>query len=208
MKILLIGASGMVGSRILAEAVSRGHQVKAAARNPAKVAKGSGVEAIALDANNADAIAAAASDVDVIVSATSPRSGGDPVAEALGVGKALVAAAGKTGTRVFVVGGAGSLSLPDGTPLAETLPDAYRGEALGMRGVRDLLKASALDWTVLSPAAVIAPGERTGVYRLGSTTLMSDDKGESRISAEDFAKAVIDELESPDHSRQHFSVAY
>jgi putative NADH-flavin reductase len=119
-----------------------------------------------------------------------------------------MAAARETGKRLFVVGGAGSLTLPDGTSIAETLPDAYRAEALGMRGVRDRLKASDLDWTFFSPAAAIAPGERTGVYRLGGTVLLADDKGESRISAEDYAHALVDELEHPKHRRQQMTIAY
>jgi putative NADH-flavin reductase len=113
----------------------------------------------------------------VIVTATSPRGGGDPAAEARAVGDAAIAAARQAGRRLFVVGGAGSLNLPDGRPLAETLPDAYRPEALAMRGVLNSLKASDIDWTFFSPAAMISPGTKTGTYRLGTTTLLSNDKG-------------------------------
>ena len=178
MRILLVGASGMIGSRVLAEAASRGHQVTAVARRPERIATGPNVRAISLDATDSKALAAQARDADVIVTATSPR------------------------------GGAGSLNLPDGRPLAETLPDAYRPEALAMRGVLNSLKASDIDWTFFSPAAMISPGTKTGVYRLGTTTLLSNDKGESRISAEDYADALVNELEQPAHRRGQMTIAY
>ena len=149
-----------------------------------------------------------ARDADVMVSATSPRGGGDPATEARAVGDAAIAAARQAGRRLFVVGGAGSLNLPDGRPLAETLPDAYRPEALAMRGVLTSLQASDIDWTFFSPAAMISPGSKTGAYRLGTTTLLSNDKGESRISAEDFADALVNELEQPAHRRSQMTIAY
>jgi len=208
LKILLVGASGMIGSRVLAEATSRGHQVTAATRHPDKITAGPNVRAVALDATDSKALAALARDADVMVSATSPRGGGDPATEARAVGDAAIAAARQAGRRLFVVGGAGSLNLPDGRPLAETLPDAYRPEALAMRGVLASLQASDIDWTFFSPAAMISPGSKTGAYRLGTTTLLSNDKGESRISAEDFADALVNELEQPAHRRSQMTIAY
>jgi len=208
MRILLVGASGMIGSRVLAEAASRGHQVTAVARRPERIATGPNVRAISLDATDSKALAAQARDADVIVTATSPRGGGDPAMEARGIGDSAIAAARQAGRRLFVVGGAGSLNLPDGRPLAETLPDAYRPEALAMRGVLNSLKASDIDWTFFSPAAMISPGTKTGVYRLGTTTLLSNDKGESRISAEDYADALVNELEQPAHRRGQMTIAY
>jgi len=208
LKILLVGASGMIGSRVLAEATARGHHVTAVTRHPEKIAAGPNVRALGLDATDSTAVAAQARDVDVIVTATSPRGGGDPAAEARAVGDAAIAAARQAGRRLFVVGGAGSLNLPDGRPLAETLPDAYRPEALAMRGVLDSLKASDIDWTFFSPAAMISPGTKTGTYRLGTTTLLSNDKGESRISAEDYADALVNELEQPAHRRSQMTIAY
>ena len=208
MNILLVGASGMIGSRVLAEAVSRGHQVTAAARRPERIAGGGNVTAVKLDATDTQALAALARNADVIVTATSPRGGGDPVQEARAVGDAAIAAARSAGRRLFVVGGAGSLNLPDGQPLAETLPDAYRPEALAMRGVLQSLKASDVDWTFFSPAAMIAPGSKVGGYRLGTTTLLSNAGGESRISAEDYADALVNELEQPAHRRSQMTIAY
>ena len=208
MNILLVGASGMIGSRILSEAVSRGHCVIAAARHPDKIAKGPNVQAVQLDATDAKAFSALAAKADAIVSATSPRGGGDPMVEAKAVNDAAMTAARTNGKRLVVVGGAGSLSLPNGAPVAETLPAAYRGEALALRSVLDTLKKSDIDWTFFSPAMIIAPGQRTGRYQLGTTTLLSNDKGESRISAEDYAHALVNELESRAHSRQQMTIAY
>jgi uncharacterized protein len=208
MNILLVGASGMIGSRVLAEATSRGHCVIGATRHPQKIAAGPNVRAVKLDATDSAALAQLAKDADVIVTATSPRGGGDPGQEAKAVGDAAIAAAKATGKRLFVVGGAGSLNLPNGKPLAETLPAAYQGEALAMRGVLNSLKASDIDWTFFSPAASISPGKKTGQYRLGTTTLLSDEKGDSRISAEDYAAALVNELEKPTHRRSQMTIAY
>jgi len=208
MNILLVGANGMIGSRILAEATSRGHHVIAASRHPEKIAKGPDVEAVQLDATDPGALSALARKADVIVSATSPRGGGDAMKEARAVGDAEIAAARAARKRLVVVGGAGSLRLPDGRSVADTLPAAYRGEAVAMRAVLDSLKASDVDWTFFSPAMTIAPGLRTGKYRLGTTTVLSDVKGESRISAEDFADALVSELESPAHRRSQMTIAY
>jgi putative NADH-flavin reductase len=151
---------------------------------------------------------ALAKDVDVIVSATSPRGGGDPIQEAKSLGEAVIAAAKATGKRIFVVGGAGSLKRADGSYVSDGMKGTpYIGEALGMRGVLELLKASDTNWTYFSPALSIAPGQRTGNYRLGTEAVLTNDKGESKISAEDFAKAVIDELEAPRHLKSQMTIA-
>lgn len=192
MKILLLGASGMVGSRILAEAAGRGHEVIAAARSPEKIAQFPGVTPVKADAHDAATFAGYAAGADLVIGAVSPRNGGDALAEATAYAEALIAAKPK---RVIMVGGAGSLSLPDGTPVVNVLPQEYVAEARGMKAAWDLLAQSGLKWTVLAPSAQIAPGERTGDYTVGGTTLLSDSKGNSHISAEDFADAVINEAE-------------
>ena len=208
MKILVVGGSGMIGSRIVAEAASRGHQVIAGARNPEKIESNENVTAVAVDATSADSIAQAAADADAIVISVSPRSGGDPITEATTVADAAMAAAKSTGKRLVYVGGAGSLLLPDGSPVAETLPPEIQPEALAMREVRDKLRASDLDWTFLCPPAMIQPGEKKGGYRLGSDDLMFNADGESAISAEDYSDALINEVESGAHSRAQFTIAY
>ena len=206
--ILLIGASGMIGSRILNEATARGHCVLAASRHPEKTAAKPNVKAVKLDATDKDAFIAEAKKADVIVSATSPRGGGDPVKEAKAVGDTEIAVAKATGKRLMVVGGAGSLNTPDGKPVVDTLPPQYQGEARGMRGVLDSLKASDLDWTFFSPAMSIAPGKKTGKYQLGTTTVLYDAQKKSAISAEDFADALVNELEKPAHRKSQMTIAY
>jgi putative NADH-flavin reductase len=206
--ILLVGASGMIGSRILSEAVSRGHYVIAASRHPEKIATGPNIHPVQLDATDEKAFTAEARHADVIVLATSPRGGGDPLAEAKAVSDAAIATARATHKRLVVVGGAGSLNYSDGRRVVDTLPEAYRAEALAMRNFLDTLKASDINWTFFSPAFSIAPGTHTGKYRVGTTTLLADSKGESRISAEDYADALVTELETPAHLRSQMTVAY
>ena len=207
--LLLVGASGMIGSRILNEATARGHYVIAASRHPEKIASGPNVHPVKLDATDEKAFIAEARHADVIVLATSPRSSGDPQKEAKAISDSAIATARATHKRLMVVGGAGSLNYPDGRRVVDTLPDAYKAEALAMRGVLDTLKTTTdVDWTFFSPAFSIAPGQHSGKYRLGTTVLLADAKGESRISAEDFADALVNELEKPAHSRGQMTVAY
>lgn len=206
MKIFLMGASGMVGSRILAEAVARGHEVIAGARNPDRIADLPGVTRLKLEGTDAEALREAAKGADVYVSALSPRSTADAVTEAKSYAEALIKAA--AGKRVLMVGGAGSLSLPDGTPVVDILPPEYVNEARGMKAAWGLLEASGLEWTILAPSAEIAPGAKTGSYHVGGTTLLSDTQGRSHISAEDFADAVVTEVESPRFPRQLATVGY
>jgi putative NADH-flavin reductase len=206
--ILLVGASGMIGSRILSEAASRGHYVIAASRHPEKIATGPNIHPVKLDATDAKAFTAEARHADVIVLATSPRGGSDPIAEAKAVADAAIATARATHKRLVVVGGAGSLNYPDGRRVVDTLPAAYRSEALAMRNFLDALKASDINWTFFSPSFSISPGAHTGKYRLGTTTLLTDDKGDSRISAEDYADALVGELEKPAHLRSQMTIAY
>ncbi len=206
MKLLLIGATGTIGSRILKEAQKRGHQVLAAARNPEKVSTGAGIEATAFDLYDADRFRQLAERVDTVIAAASPRNSGDPRREALAYAEALIAGIGTT--RLVLVGGAGSLNLPDGSPVADVVPEPYHEEAQGMRAAFEKIAASDVNYTVQAPAGLIAPGERTGSFRLAGRTYMTNAEGESRISAEDFAVALLDEVETPRHERQIFHAAY
>lgn len=205
MKLLIIGATGMIGNRLVAEALTRGHQVTAASRKGTVV---DGTAALALDVAQSEAVATAAKDVDVVISSVSPRSTGNPADEAASYGQALIAASQSSGKRLVMVGGAGTLNLPDGTPVAEVVPEMYRAEAKAMRGVYEMLADSDIDFTFLAPAGLIEPGDRTGEFRLGGREFMTDAEGNSRISAEDYAVALLDEVETPAHPRQVFSVAY
>jgi putative NADH-flavin reductase len=209
LNILLVGASGMIGSRILSEAAGRGHHVTAAARHPEKIARGPNITAVKLDATDPAALTALAKNADAIVMATSPRSTGKPLEEAKALGDAGIAAAGASGKRLFIVGGAASLNTPEGKPVMDTLPANYRtGEPLGMRNVLDALKKSDITWTFFSPAMQIRPGTKTGKYRLGTSTVISDAQGKSQISAEDFADAVVNELEAPKYLKSQMTIGY
>ena len=209
MTILVVGATGMIGSRVTAEAASRGHQVLAAARDTAKVATGPNIHPEKLDATDTKSFIALAEKADVIVLATSPRGGGDPIAEEKAVADSAIATARASHKRLFVVGGAGSLTQPNGKPVMDLLPPALqKGEPLALRNVLDQLKTSDIDWTFFSPAYAIKPGAHTGKYQVGTSVLLFDDKGVSAISAEDFADALVRELETPKHRRSQMTVAY
>lgn len=208
MKILLIGASGMIGSRVLKEAVSRGHDVLAAARHPDKIEPGPKVTPVGLDVTDTEALTAVAREVDLVISAVSPRNSGNAEEDAAKFSDSLVTVQRETGKRILVVGGAGTLHLPDGSPVAPTVPEPYRGEAIAMRKSYGTLVDADIDFAFLAPAGMISPGERTGKFRLGGRSLLIDDDGDSRISAEDYAVALIDEMETPRHHRTVFTVAY
>ncbi len=206
---LVVGASGMVGSRITAEAASRGHQVIAAARNTDKITATDKVHPEKLDATDTPAFTALARKADVIVLATSPRGGGDPIAEEKAVADSAMATAKATGKRIVVVGGGSSLNKPDGTPLMDSMPPAAKkGEPMALRNVLDALKASDLDWTFVSPPMSIRPGVKTGKYRVGTTVMLYDADGKAAISAEDFSDALVSEVENPQHHRSQMTVAY
>jgi putative NADH-flavin reductase len=208
MKVVLYGASGMIGSRILQELLSRGHQVTAVARNPAKITA-AGVRVLKGDVTDAASVAQTAQGADAAVSAYAPPKGEEPTISAAVL--ALLDGLAETGVRrLIVVGGAGSLEASPGIALVDApgFPEAYRDIAMAHRDLLPILRESNLDWTYLSPAGFIAPGERTGKFRLGTTTLLVDEKGESRISAEDYAVALVDELEDPQHVRKQFTLAY
>ncbi|MBI1220729.1 MAG: NAD(P)H-binding protein [Rhodobacteraceae bacterium] len=208
MKILLTGASGMIGSRILAEAVARGHSVTAVARNAGRIAAGPGVTVVEADANDAAELIPLAQEADAYVSALSSRSGGDPKAETLAWGQAAIAAARASGVRFVLVGGAGTTLLPDGTPVLSVVPEMYRAEAAAMVDMRDLLQESGIDWTFFAPAGTIAPGVRTGNFRVQADYLVQNAKGESTISAEDYAVAMVNELEAPAFKGKVMTIGY
>lgn len=211
LKIALFGATGTIGSRIAAEAARRGHQVTALARNPARVpADVANVKAAPADLLDAASVSAAVRGHDVVASAYAPPHG-DPAVLSQAT-HALVDGVRAAGVkRLVVVGGAGSLEVAPGKQLVDTdgFPDAYKAVALAHRDAFDYYRGiSDLDWTFFAPAALIAPGERTGKFRTGANTLIADAEGNSRISAEDYAIAFVDELEQGRFVRQIATVAY
>jgi uncharacterized protein len=202
MKVAVIGASGRGGSRIVDELAQRGHQVTAIARNPEKIKAQANVTAVKGDLFDAG-FHGLLSGHDAVVSAVH-FSASDP--------RKLIEAVRASGAkRYFVMGGAGSLEVAPGVRLIDTptFPAMYKDEAAKGADFLDMLrKESDLDWTFLSPAAMIDVGSRTGKFRLGRDQLLVDEQGKSSISFEDYAVAVVDELERPQHSRQRFTVAY
>lgn len=208
MKVSLYGASGMVGSRILDELVSRGHQVTAVVRNRAKITRKDVVVA-AGDVLDAGSVAATAKGADAAISSFAPPQ--DHPNHAVEAVRTLSSGLKDAGVRrLLMVGGAGSLEVKPGLQLVDTpeFPAAWKPIALAHRDALAALRETDLDWSYLSPAAFIQPGERTGKFRLGSNSLLTDANGQSRISAEDYAIAVVDEIENPKHIRQRFTVAY
>lgn len=207
MKIALIGATGYVGSKVLQEALDRGHQVTAVVRDTARLPAHPHLTTCHLDVLNTADLSAALAGHDVVVSAYNPRGPrGDE--GALSIIRAVV----KAGIpRLLVVGGAGSLEIAPGKRLLDSpdFPQVWKGGAEATARFLELLrKEPSLDWTFISPAALLQPGARTGQFRLGGDQLLTDSDGKSRISLEDYAKAMIDEVENSAHPRQRFSVAY
>jgi putative NADH-flavin reductase len=202
MKVAVIGASGRGGSRIVAELARRGHQITAIARNPEKIEASPNVTVRRGDLNEVGFPGLLAGH-DAVVSAVR-FAGSDP--------DALIRAVRTSGVaRYAVMGGAGSLEVAPGVKLLDTpqFPDAAKAEATAGVAFLDKLKAAKdLDWVFLSPAALIAFGERTGKFRLGKDQLLTDADGKSTISFEDYAVALVDELEQHNHSRERFHVAY
>lgn len=197
MKIVLFGSTGTIGSRIARELEQRGHEVVGATRT------------LGVDATDPAAVAAAAAGADAVVSAVSARDGGYTLVD---VANSLVEGLRGAGVRrLVVVGGAGSLEVAPGVRLLDTpefneewKPEALQGAASldVYRGVDDL------DWTFVSPAAYIHPGERTGSYRMDGDELVVDENGNSEISAEDYAIAIADLLEQGAHARERVGVAW
>ena len=203
-KIALLGITGRAGSRIATELLQRGHTVTGIARDARKAAAQPGLTLQSADATRVDALVPLLRGHDVLVSATRFDGGSDA--------GTLIAAARQAGVqRLIVVGGAGSLEIAPGQALVDTpqFPAAYKPEALAGRAFLQVLRAEpALDWTFLSPSALFEPGERTGQFRLGGDQLLADAAGHSRISMEDYAIALVDEIEVPRHARQRFTVGY
>jgi putative NADH-flavin reductase len=219
MKIVLIGATGFVGAQLLQEALSRGHQVTAIMRKPEALPNQAGLTPVKLDIHDVDALARALAGHEAVISAFNPvrgQPGGDEITQLHVNGhKAILAGVRRSGvTRFLAVGGAASLKTPDGTELLDSpgFPKEYEPFKGGIRGTRALYyllkEEPELDWVFLSPSAFLQPGERTGAFRLGKDHLLVDETGMSRISLEDYALAMIDELERPAHHRERFTVGY
>ena len=203
MNIVLIGATGNIGSRVLDEALGRHHKVTAVTRDPSKLAARANMQVKAGNTANVAAMADVLKGHDVAVASVKWNEA--DIAQVL---DSLRRAGVK---RCLFVVGAGSLLRKDGRTHFEHMaekgiqPPTSKPATLALDMMR---KVTDLDWTAISPPASIQPGERTGKFRLGTDRLIEDDKGESRISREDFAIAIVDEIEKPRHVRQRFTAGY
>lgn len=210
MKILLLGATGHVGSRVLDEALDRGHEVTGVARHIDSLSPQDNLNVVQADASDTDTVTQLANGHDAIAVAISNRGKGGTETYLKVIRATLDAAQRSDADRVLIVGGAGSLKVSPDTELVDTpdFPEEWKDEALAGREARDIAQKSDANWTFLSPPALLEPGERTGNYRVGGRYLLIDDEGNSQISMEDFAVALVDELENADHEREQFTVAY
>ena len=203
MKVALIGIGGRVGSRLTTELLRRAHTVTGIDRSAVKIDLRPGVTIKQGDATQPTILAPLIEGHDAVLSASRFQTSD---------ANALIAAVKKAGVkRLLLVGGAGSLEVAPGKVLMETpdFPEAYKAEArAGGTFLDTLRKEKDLDWTFLSPSAEFVPGKRTGEFRLGGNELLVDSTGKSWISMEDFAIAMVDELEHPKHTRQRFTVGY
>lgn len=214
MKIALIGATGFVGSAILKEALAQGLEVTAIARHPEKIAENSDALTVkAGDVQQPGEVEALVAGHDAVVSAYNPGWTNPNIYEDFLKGSdAILAGTKKAGVeRLFVVGGAGSLEIQPGVQLVDTdaFPAEWKPGALAARDFLNVIrKEKELDWTFLSPAIHLAPGERTGVFRTGTDSPVFDAEGHSAISVEDLAVAVVNEIRNPEFPRTRFTAGY
>jgi uncharacterized protein len=202
--IALIGASGNIGSKITQELLSRGFNVTAIARNPEKVDANEGVTPVAGDILQPQQLAETLKGHDAVICAASfiPNES-EKLLEAIRLSGV---------NRYLMVGGAASLLNEDGVKVWDTLEGLPEGVMNyikeGMRALDLLKEADDFDWTFLSPAVVIGPGERTGSFRLGKDNVVADENGESKISYDDYAIALVDELEQGNNIKARFTLGY
>lgn len=213
MKIALIGATGFVGSAILKEALERGHEVTAIVRHPDKLTAHPKLHAQKGDIYNTDEVAQLVAGHDAVISAFNPGWTNPDIYDLQVKGtKTIIAGVKKAGIkRLLLVGGAGSLEVKPGVQSVDLpeFPKEWKQGALATREALNLLRQEPeLDWSFLSPSADLSPGQRTGKFRLGKDQLLKDANGQSRISTQDYAVAMLDEVERPAHVRQRFTVGY
>lgn len=214
-KIVIIGATGYVGSAILKEALGRGHQVKAIVRDPSKLTLiHPHLKVVGGSVTDTDFLSRELAKSDAVISAFNPGWSNPNIYEETleGYGSILCAVRNSGVHRILMVGGAGSLSVAPGRQLMDE-PDVPKKLLPGIRGMAKvytdlLLPEKSVDWVFLSPAANMAPGERTGKFRLGKDELIVDESGDSNISVEDFAVAMIDELEQEKYHQERFTLGY
>jgi len=213
MKIALIGGTGFVGSAVLEELLQRGHEVTALARSPAKYAARPQLIVVQADVLDAAQVAQAVEGADAVVDAYNP-GWKEPEIYALFLQgtQAILEGVRRSGVkRVLVVGGAGSLFVAPGVQGVDTpqFPAEWKQGALAAREALNIIrKDERLDWSFLSPAVMLAPGPRTGKFRIGADDVLMDGNQPAGISVADLAVAIVDEIETPRHLKKRFTVAY
>jgi uncharacterized protein len=214
MKVAVIGATGLMGTSLVPEAASRGHEVTAICRHPEQIPSLPNVTPVKCDVMDEDALAAVLRSHDAVIHSYSPRR--DFTVNRTGphraATQAIINATKRAGIkRLLAVGGAGTLKLPDGSRVvdAPTFPPEWLESAHSTAEVLYMLREEpTLDWTFLSPSLFFDERGRSGKFRLGKDDALFDETGQSRISIPDYAVAMIDELEKPRHTHQRFTVGY
>lgn len=213
--VVLIGASGFVGTAILNELLSRGHKVTAVVRNPKKInVTNSNLEIVKTDVSDTNVMVEICKGKDAIISAYNPGwANPDIYEETLRNYPLILEAAKRSGAkRLLCVGGAGTLFCAPGLRVVDSgaIPDAIMGgvKSLGEFYLNTLMNEKAIDWIFFSPAGTLESGKRTGKFRLGKDDLIVDKNGNSHISVEDYAVAMVDELENPKHHYERFTIGY
>lgn len=213
MKIALIGGTGFVGSAVLDELLQRGHQVTALARTPAKYTPRERLAVAPADVLDSRQVAAAVEGHDAVISAYNPGWKEPQIHDLFLQGTQAIVDGVKRGgvKRLLVVGGAGSLFVAPGVQLVDTpqFPAEWKQGALAAREALNRIRnETALDWSFVSPAVMLAPGARTGRFRIGGDDVLMDGDHPAGISVADLAAAIVDELETPHHIQRRFTVAY
>ena len=208
MKIAVVGASGTIGQQITLEALVRGYSVVGLVRHPERFPiTHPRLSVASVDLFDSASLALALMESDVVVNATGDHSA-DVHTFFVNSTKALIEGVQRAGgKRLIVVGGAGSLEVASGVQLVDTpeFPAQFRPTAWAQREILSIYRASTIDWTFFSPSALLAPGKRTGQYRVGTDQLLNNEQGESFISIADYAVALLDEIEEPHFIRQRFT---
>jgi putative NADH-flavin reductase len=214
-KVVLIGASGFIGSAILTEALSRGIQVTAVVREPEKIKiSNANLRIIKANVSSADTVAEVTKGTDAVISAFNPGwTNPNIYEETLKVYPAILEGVKRAGVkRLLIVGGAGTLFVAPGLRAVDSgaIPQEIMGgvKSLGEFYLNTLMNEKDINWVFFSPAGSVESGERTGNYRLGKDDLIVNDKGESKITVQDYAKAMVDELENPQHHQERFTIGY
>jgi len=214
MKILLIGATGNIGQRILKEALNKGYEVTAAQRHPEKLKTRHALMTVTkVDLLDEIELPSLINGYKLIISSISAGGESTPEQFKKANDNLIAALEGRPDQRLIVVGGAGNTEVAPGvrvvhSPIMDSLPEEWKPDIFAHAYVLDQYKASDVNWTYFSPARDIEPGERTGKYRLGAGNMIIDDNGNSKISMEDYAAALVDEIENKKFVKQQMSIGY